>query len=99
MGMHDWLKSGVVLCNLANQVKPGSIAKINSSTMPFKQMENIKYFMDFARRVGVPESSMFGTPDLYEDKNMGGGLCTDMSAGFNATLEVQRPTERADYCV
>merc|ERR1712217_493933 len=69
--MHDWLKSGVVLCNLANQVKPGSIAKINSSTMPFKQMENIKYFMDFARRVGVPESSMFGTPDLYEDKNMG----------------------------
>jgi hypothetical protein len=136
--MHDWLKSGVVLCNLANQVKPGSVAKINSSTMPFKQMENIKYFMDFARCVGVPESSMFGTPDLFEDKNIGsvvscintlggaiqvnvpeykgpklgvalntastdkkrgGGLCTDMSAGFNATLEVQRPTERADYCV
>jgi hypothetical protein len=136
--MHDWLKSGVVLCNLANKVKPGSVAKINSSAMPFKQMENIKFFMDFARKASVPESSMFGTPDLFEDKNMGsvvscintlggaiqvnipefsgpklgiamntgssdkkraGGLCTDMSAGFNATLEVQRPTERADYCV
>lgn len=68
---HEWLKSGQVLCKLANTVKPGSIKKVNTSAMPFKQMENITFFMNYARSVQVPESSMFGTPDLFEDKNMG----------------------------
>mmetsp|Transcript_108124 Transcript_108124/g.187685 ORF Transcript_108124/g.187685 Transcript_108124/m.187685 type:complete len:379 (+) Transcript_108124:81-1217(+) len=67
---HEWLKSGEVLCRLANSVKPGMIKKVNSGSMPFKQMENITFFMNAARRLGVPESSMFGTPDLYEEKNM-----------------------------
>merc|ERR1712113_93259 len=39
--------------------------------MPFKQMENITQFQQVAREWGVPESSLFGTPDLYEGKNMG----------------------------
>lgn len=69
--VHEWLKSGVVLCTLANTISPGAIKAINSSTMPFKQMENIKNFMNAARDIGVPESSMFGTPDLFEEKNMG----------------------------
>jgi hypothetical protein len=71
MTMHEWLKSGVVLCNLANKIKPGAVNKINQQSMAFKQMENITNFMNFARGIGVPESSMFGTPDLYEEKNMG----------------------------
>jgi len=136
--LHEWLKSGQVLCKLINAVKPGTIKKVNTMNAPFKQMENIKYFMDAARGMGVPEASMFGTPDLYEEKNMGSvvncinvlggsiqvtvsefkgpklgiainveskdtkrgsGILTDMSAGFSTTMEVQRPTERADYVV
>jgi len=69
--VHEWLKNGQVLCKLANTVRPGIVRKINTMNAPFKQMENITYFMDAARALGVPEGSLFGTPDLYEDKNMG----------------------------
>jgi len=68
--MHDWLKSGQVLCHLINAIKPGTVKKVNTMNAPFKQMENITFFMDGARGIGVPEYAMFGTPDLYEEKNM-----------------------------
>merc|ERR1719174_668746 len=69
--MHEWLKDGIVVCKLANKVSPGSIKKINTQAMPFKQMENITAFMNDVRSMGVPEAQLFSTPDLYEDKNMG----------------------------
>jgi hypothetical protein len=68
--MHEWLKSGQVLCHLLNAIKPGTVKKVNTMNAPFKQMENITFFMDGARGLGVPEFAMFGTPDLYEEKNM-----------------------------
>jgi len=68
--MHEWLKSGKVLCQLLNAIKPGTVKKVNTMNAPFKQMENITFFMDGARGIGVPEFAMFGTPDLYEEKNM-----------------------------
>lgn len=68
--VHEWLKSGQVLCHLLNAIKPGTVKKVNTMNAPFKQMENITYFMDGARGLGVPEFAMFGTPDLYEEKNM-----------------------------
>lgn len=134
----EWLKDGHVLCALVNAIKPGIVKKVNTSTLPFKQMENITFFMNAARELGVPESAMFGTPDLYEEKNIGSvvicifqlggaiqvstpefsgpklgvamnveskdkkrgdGKLVDMSAGFSTTMEVARPTDRADYCV
>jgi len=135
----EWLKDGHVLCALVNTIKPGIVKKVNTSSLPFKQMENITYFMNAARELGVPESAMFGTPDLYEEKNIGsvvtcifqlggavqvsapeftgpklgialksdskdkkrdkGGLLTDMSAGFNTSMDVARPTDRVDHCV
>eukprot|EP00929_Paragymnodinium_shiwhaense_P046177 TRINITY_DN23509_c0_g1_i1.p1 TRINITY_DN23509_c0_g1~~TRINITY_DN23509_c0_g1_i1.p1 ORF type:complete len:379 (+),score=104.26 TRINITY_DN23509_c0_g1_i1:37-1173(+) len=65
----EWLKSGVVLCNVVNHFRP-AIVKVNQQTMPFKQMENIKNFLGAARELGVPESSVFETNDLYEEKNV-----------------------------
>ena len=35
------LKDGQLLCKLINNIKPGTIPKINMSKMAFKQMENI----------------------------------------------------------
>lgn len=37
----DAIRDGQVLCELMNKLKPGSVAKINSSGGQFKMMENI----------------------------------------------------------
>ena len=56
---------------LANKIKPGSVPKINiPATMPFKKMENIANYLKAVRSVGMKEFEMFGTPDLFEEKNV-----------------------------
>merc|ERR1711916_238399 len=45
---HEALKSGVVLCNLLNELEPGKIAKISNKRMAFMQMENIAAFCEGA---------------------------------------------------
>ena len=37
----ETLRDGVVLCELANALRPGSVARINRSSMPFPQRENV----------------------------------------------------------
>ena len=64
------LKDGVLLCELFNTIKPGSIAKVNTSAMPFKQMENVSAFLKASRALGVPEHSLFETVDLFEEKDI-----------------------------
>jgi len=63
------LKDGVVLCNLANALKPGSISKITQTSMAFKQMENINHFLSFAGENGVPKNELFQTVDLFEKQD------------------------------
>eukprot|EP01088_Endostelium_zonatum_P018503 TRINITY_DN5968_c1_g1_i1.p1 TRINITY_DN5968_c1_g1~~TRINITY_DN5968_c1_g1_i1.p1 ORF type:complete len:129 (-),score=38.41 TRINITY_DN5968_c1_g1_i1:108-494(-) len=63
------LKDGVILCNLANKLKPGAVGSINKSKMAFKQMENISAFLKAVELLGVPKESSFMTVDLYEAKN------------------------------
>ena len=38
------LKTGVVLCELINKIKPGSVKKINKGSFAMKHMENISMF-------------------------------------------------------
>lgn len=58
-------------CRLVNAIKAGSVAKINEpATMPFKKMENIANAIKGIRALGMQEFEMFGTPDLFEEKNM-----------------------------
>eukprot|EP00339_Tiarina_fusa_P015969 CAMPEP_0117041766 /NCGR_PEP_ID=MMETSP0472-20121206/29138_1 /TAXON_ID=693140 ORGANISM="Tiarina fusus, Strain LIS" /NCGR_SAMPLE_ID=MMETSP0472 /ASSEMBLY_ACC=CAM_ASM_000603 /LENGTH=204 /DNA_ID=CAMNT_0004752847 /DNA_START=22 /DNA_END=637 /DNA_ORIENTATION=+ len=68
--IHEPLKSGVVLCNLANKISPGIVRKINNGKMPFIQMENINAFLVACKQLGVPDTDLFMTVDLYEAKNM-----------------------------
>lgn len=66
-----FLRDGVVLCELINVIVPGSVKKINTSSMAFKQMENIGNFLDaVSRTMNIPALDMFQTCDLFEDKNM-----------------------------
>jgi len=64
------LKDGTVLCELVNNMKAGSVKKINSSTMAFKCMENINNFLTAATDLGVPSQEQFQTVDLWEKQNL-----------------------------
>eukprot|EP00053_Salpingoeca_punica_P008004 m.72551 g.72551 ORF g.72551 m.72551 type:complete len:184 (+) comp14420_c1_seq17:53-604(+) len=64
------LKSGVIICEALNAIKPGSVPKISDSKMPFKMMENIGNFLEGAAKLGVARTDLFQTVDLYEAKNM-----------------------------
>jgi len=68
--LQDYLKSGVVLCNLMNKIAPGTIKKINTGPAPFVQRENIENFLKGCRTVGLNETDLFVVVNLYEGSNM-----------------------------
>lgn len=68
--IQEKLKDGVILCNLINYLQPGSVKKINTSKMAFKQMENIGNYLDATYLYGVNKNDSFQTVDLYEGQNM-----------------------------
>lgn len=71
---HEWLRDGLVLCQLANAIKPGIIKKVHEDASGhFKQsreMENVSHFICACRDLGVHEKDVFSTVDLYEAKNL-----------------------------
>lgn len=68
--LQEELKSGVVLCQLCNAIKPGVCKKPSTMSAPFKQMENIAAYLTACDQLGVPKHSSFQTVTLYEDKDM-----------------------------
>jgi len=82
--VHAWLKDGQVLCNLINIIQPGSIRKINTNKMAFKQMENIGNFLAACEKAGVKKLDTFQTVDLYECANMPQVLAGLMALGRRA---------------
>lgn len=62
------LKSGVVLCQLVNKLKPGIIRKFNDKQDPLhalQERENINLYLDACWRLGVGKSDIFITSDLH----------------------------------
>lgn len=57
-----------VLSELINSLFSGEkpVKKIQSSTMAFKQMEQISQFLNAAEKYGVTKTDMFQTVDLWE---------------------------------
>lgn len=68
--VHTPLKDGVILCHLVNNIKPGSVGKVNNSKMAFKQMENIGKFLAGCEGLGMNKTDLFQTVDLYEGGNI-----------------------------
>jgi len=64
------LKSGVVLCQLANAIKPGACKKPSTMSAPFKRMENISSYLHACDALGVPKHDQFQTVALFENKDM-----------------------------
>lgn len=44
-----------VLCHFLNAIQPGTVKKVETSNLAFKQMENISSFIKACRAMGVPE--------------------------------------------
>ncbi|XP_076000143.1 transgelin isoform X1 [Genypterus blacodes] len=72
LGFQSWLKDGCVLSELINSLFPAEkpVKKIQSSSMAFKQMEQISQFLSGAEKYGVTKTDMFQTVDLWEGKDM-----------------------------
>ncbi|KYQ92048.1 hypothetical protein DLAC_06883 [Tieghemostelium lacteum] len=64
------LRSGVILCQLINSLRPNIIKKINLTPTPFHQLENIVNFLQACETVGVDKRFLFHSLDLYEIRNM-----------------------------
>ena len=68
--LQEELKSGVVLCQLANSIKPGCCKNPSTMSQPFKQMENIGSYLAACTSLGITGPQQFQTIDLYENKDM-----------------------------
>ena len=79
--LQESLRSGVILCNLINMLKPGTIAKVSKAKMPFPMRENIKNFCEACRSLRVPDRDNFTTDDLFDARNMRQVLLCIMSLG------------------
>ncbi|OWA50784.1 putative Myophilin [Hypsibius exemplaris] len=67
----ELLKDGQVLCRLMQRIEPSLIRKINTGGGPIKLMENHGIFTDACRALGVRQSDLFQSTDLFEKRDIG----------------------------
>jgi transgelin len=82
------LKSGVVLCHLANKIKSGVCREPSISTSPAKQMENVSNYLLACDVLGVPKHEQFKAEALFEDKHLTNKLLTNLHALARVTQRV-----------
>ncbi|OZJ05659.1 hypothetical protein BZG36_01512 [Bifiguratus adelaidae] len=70
VGFFEGLRDGIVLCRLVNAIQPNLIPTIGYKDLPFVKMENIANFLQGARALGLANSDLFQTVDLYEGKDL-----------------------------
>lgn len=70
--MDDGLKDGVALAKLARVFQGEEVVKRiwTEAKHRFRQSDNINYFLNFVRTVGMPETFIFELTDLYNKKNI-----------------------------
>ncbi|KAF6031228.1 LRCH3 [Bugula neritina] len=76
------LKDGVILCHLANHIKPRTVSQIHvkSSAVPKLTMakckRNVENFLEACRRLGVPQEQLCSQADIIDEKRPAPLLCT-----------------------
>jgi len=65
------LLDGVVLCQIANSLKPNSVKKYHKKPrMLMMKMENIAFFLTAAKsRFNVPQATLFAPTDVHDDSD------------------------------
>lgn len=69
---------------LINKLQPKSVPKITTKGGGFALRENVNAFCNAARKYGVPDSELFQTVDLFEQKNIPQVTLTIHSLGRQA---------------
>ncbi|KAL6041527.1 calponin [Balamuthia mandrillaris] len=64
----DCLKSGKLLCAVANAIRPGIIPRVNQRPIPLMERENLQLYLAACVKMGLRTSDLFTVSDLYEDK-------------------------------
>ena len=79
------LASGVVLCAVANAMRPGIVPKVardsnvvglNPEVQTRRQRENIANFLEAAAELGLERRELFNVADLHDNRNWKGVLKT-----------------------
>lgn len=70
--MEEGLRNGIVLAKLVRVFRgDAAVRKIyEAPKLDFRHSDNINYFFNFVRHVGLPEGFIFELTDLYEKKNL-----------------------------
>lgn len=72
------LRSGEVLCDFVNALRPGAVAKVaryaeivslHVSSANARMRENISQYIDACAALGLPQRDLFSAADLFESKN------------------------------
>ncbi|PRP86810.1 hypothetical protein PROFUN_05027 [Planoprotostelium fungivorum] len=64
------LKSGVLLCKLVNSIEPNSVKKIDTRNIALVHVENINAYLKACWNIGLPNSELFITSDLFGKKGI-----------------------------
>ena len=64
------LKDDIILCELINKLQPGSVKKVNESSLNWPQLENIGNFIKAIQAYGMKPHDIFEANDLFENGNM-----------------------------
>ncbi|XP_051783266.1 LIM domain only protein 7 isoform X12 [Erpetoichthys calabaricus] len=60
------LEDGVLLCELVNKIKPGTIKKVNRLSTPIAGLDNINVFLKACGKLGLKEAQLFHPGDLQD---------------------------------
>lgn len=67
---YTFLKSGVILCKLANKIQPQIVPSIYEGALPYRQMENIGSYIRGCQQWGLRDEELFETADLFAERNL-----------------------------
>ena len=73
--MSEALRSGVLLCELANALRPGTVPRVSRAAAPFPQRENIAAFVAAARSAASQQSGAIGAINAGGHSMFFDGLC------------------------
>ncbi|KAI7901972.1 kinase-like domain-containing protein [Cokeromyces recurvatus] len=68
--LQEVLKDGTILCRFIQRFAPNECININEGHNKFAYQDNIGQFLRVAENLHIPQSDLFQTVDLLEDKRM-----------------------------